>query len=131
MRTTRLLRRIVGVVLLLIIAYIHFVIVKTGFRLQEYLGILFTLNVIGAIVSALWIAIVDAVGGWMLGGLIALGSIIGYVLTRTIHLPGLHKLLPWGPFTGPGIISVIIEVIVVLLAVSALGRRTPRQVGVA
>ncbi len=66
-------------------------------------------------------AIVDSVGGWMLGGLVALGSIIGSILTRTVHLPGLHKFLPWGPPTGPGIISVLIEVMVVLLALSALG----------
>lgn len=62
MRTTTLLRRIIGVVLLLVIAYIHFMIIKTGFRLQEYLGVLFILDVIGAIVSALWIAIFDAEG---------------------------------------------------------------------
>jgi hypothetical protein len=131
MRTTTLLRRIIGVVLLLIIAYIHFMIIKTGFRLQEYLGILFILDVIGAMVSALWIAIFDAVGGWILGGLIALGSVIGYVLTRVVHLPGLHKLLPWGPVTGPGILSLLVEVIVVLLALSVLGRRTTGRAGVA
>lgn len=131
MRTTTLLRRIIGVVLLLLIAYIHFMIIKTGFRLQEYLGILFVLDVIGALVSALWIAIFDAVGGWMLGGLIALGSIIGFVLTRTVHLPGLHRLLLWGSPTGPGIISLVVEVIIVLLALSVLGRRAPGRVGVA
>ncbi|HCI80422.1 MAG TPA: hypothetical protein DHW02_12110 [Ktedonobacter sp.] len=131
MRTTTLLRRIIGVVLLLVIAYIHFMIIKTGFRLQEYLGVLFILDVIGAIVSALWIAIFDAVGGCILGRLIVFGSVIGYVLTRTVHFPGLHKLLPWRPVTDPGIISLVVEVIVVLLALSVLGRSTTGRVGMA
>lgn len=59
--------------------------------------------------------------GWLLGGVAALASCVGYIVTRTIGLPGIH-LLPW---TVPnGLLSLVVEAIVVVLAISVLAQRS-------
>ncbi len=116
-----LLRRIIGVILLIVIGLIHLIIVKAGFHLQAYLGILFVIDVIAAFGGAVWIGLFDARLGWSLGLLASLGPLLGYIVTRTMALPGLH-MLPWN--TPNGLLSLVLEAIIVILALSALGQRS-------
>ncbi|GAC1357263.1 MAG: hypothetical protein NVS4B11_06850 [Ktedonobacteraceae bacterium] len=125
MRTLPVLRRVVGVVLLVIIGLLHLVLVKTGLHIQMYLGILFILDTALSFVSALWIALSDAPLGWTLGAIVAAGSFVGYMVTRTVALPGLH-ILPWNaPF---GLLSLVVEPLAFIVILSALMRRTPAGV---
>ncbi|GAC1400132.1 MAG: hypothetical protein NVSMB49_11730 [Ktedonobacteraceae bacterium] len=125
MRTLPVLRRVVGVVLLVLIGLLHLVLVKNGLHLQMYLGILFILDTALSFVSALWIALSNAPLGWTLGAIAAAGSFVGYMVTRTVALPGLH-ILPWNaPF---GLLSLVIEALAFVLIVSALTRRKPVSV---
>ncbi|GAC1694303.1 MAG: hypothetical protein PVS3B3_18320 [Ktedonobacteraceae bacterium] len=127
MRTLPVLRRVVGVVLLVLIGLLHLVLVKNGLHLQMYLGILFILDTALSFVSALWIAFSDAPLGWILGAIAAAGSFVGYMVTRTVALPGLH-ILPWNaPF---GLLSLVIEALAFILTLFALMRRTPAGVNV-
>jgi len=115
-----LLRRIIGVILLISIGLIHLIIVRVGFHLQAYLGVLFVIDVVAAFVGAVWIGLFDARLGWSLGLLAALGPLLGYIVTRTMALPGLH-VLPWN--TPNGLLSLVLEAIIVILALFALGHR--------
>lgn len=121
MYRTTLLRRVLGVIFLIVIGIIHLFIIGAGFHLQEYLGVLFILDTIISFVGALWIAFSDASFGWLLGTLAAVGSLVGYLVTRTLSLPGLH-ILPWNaPFGLPALIA---EALFTVLALFALARRS-------
>ncbi|HZU65998.1 MAG TPA: hypothetical protein VFA09_01865 [Ktedonobacteraceae bacterium] len=112
-------RRIVGVICLIIIGVIHLMLIQSGLYIQLYLGILFIIDVVAAFASALWLALQDARLAWISGGLAALGPFVGYILTRTVGLPGIPRL----PWQAPmGFLSLVIEAIVVVLAISALAR---------
>jgi hypothetical protein len=124
MKNIALLRRLIGAILLIMIGVIHLLIIRPGFHLQEYLGILFIVEVVAAFVSALWIGIQDSSMGWLLGGVAALAPLVGYIVTRTIGLPGI-PLLPW--MVPTGLLSLVVEAIVVVLAISVLAQRlSPR-----
>ncbi len=125
MRMLPLLRRILEVVLLIVIGLTHLIIVKTGLHLQMYLGILFIIATALSFVSAVWIALSDASWGWILGAIVAASSFIGYVITRTVALPGLH-ILPWN--APSGLLSLVLEALAFVLALSALARRTSARV---
>lgn len=124
MRGIVLVRRVIGVILLIVIGLIHLVIVRFGLHLQVYLGVLFIIDVVIAFAGAIWIGLFNAPTGWLLGGLAALGPLIGYIVTRTLALPGLH-VLPWS--APNGLLSLVLEAIVVLLALSTLARRSKRK----
>lgn len=121
MRGITLVRRVIGVILLIVIGLIHLVIVKVGFHLQTYLGMLFVIDVVAAFLGALLIGLFDGRSGWMLGGIAALCPLLGYIVTRTSALPGLH-ILPWN--TPNGLLSLVLEAIVVLLVLSAIARQS-------
>ncbi len=123
-----LLRRIIGVILLVVIGVIHLLILKTGFHLQTYLGVLFLLDVIGAFVGAIWIAIADTTTAWLLGGLAALAPLVGYIVTRTTALPRLH-ILPWSTPVGLplGPISLVVEALMVIVTLFVLLQPSTRM----
>ncbi|GAC1385533.1 MAG: hypothetical protein NVS4B7_11460 [Ktedonobacteraceae bacterium] len=121
MRGIVLIRRVIGVILLIAIGLIHLLIVRSGLHLQAYLGVLFIIDVVAAFAGAVWIGLFDAPTGWLLGGLAALGPLVGYMVTRTIGLPGLH-VLPWN--APNGLLSLLLEAIMVLLALSTLARHS-------
>lgn len=106
-----------GIVLILITGIIHFYDAPDAFSEMTYKGVLFTLNGVGALVAAygIWRG---AAWGWLLGLLIAGGAIAGYVISRTVGMPG----LPVDPWLEPlGVLSLAVEGLFVLLAVYALG----------
>ncbi len=60
MRGIILVRRVIGVILLIIIGLIHLVIVRSGLHLQAYLGVLFIIDVVAAFAGPVYILYVNA-----------------------------------------------------------------------
>jgi hypothetical protein len=86
-----------------------------------YLGFGYMLLIASCITAIVMIAQRD-VRGWMLGGLTAASTFIGYVLTRTTGLPNAAgDIGNWGETLG--VWSLIAEALVVVLAIVALRRR--------
>lgn len=112
-----------GIVLIIITGIIHFIDAPDAFGEITYKGILFTLNGIGAVVAAYGI-FRGASWGWLLGLLVAGGAIIGYIISRTIGLPGLPVESEW--LEPLGVFSLIVEGIFVALAIRALTSNSPR-----
>jgi hypothetical protein len=103
-------------------------LVETPEYLQEmrYIGILFALSVVGALLAAIGI-FRDERWGWSLGLLIAGGSLVAYLLSRTIGLPGFREN-SWEEFAEPlGLLSLVVEGLFVAVAVNVLSRRATPQ----
>lgn len=77
-----------GMLLILITGLIHVVEAGEGFEEAAYKGWLFCANGLGALAAAYGI-FQRKCWGWGLGFVIAAGSIAGYVLSRTVGLPGI------------------------------------------
>ncbi len=106
-----------GVVLIVITGIIHFIDAPDNFNQATYKGVLFVLNGFGALLAAYGI-FRGASWGWLLGLLIAGGAILGYIVSRTIGLPGLPVDAHW--LEPMGVLSLVVEGVFVLLAVKAL-----------
>ena len=68
---------------------IHVLEAEDAFGEARYKGILFVANALGALVSAFGLYRSRWGLGWVLGLLVAGGSIVAYVASRTVGLPGL------------------------------------------
>ncbi|HYZ61458.1 MAG TPA: hypothetical protein VE650_03315 [Acetobacteraceae bacterium] len=114
--------RFVGALLALAIATIHVadqgsIMALTsphwigwGYRLIEVGGVLTALAVV--LGRPAWL-------GWAAGALLGIGPFIGYILTRSVGLPGDHgDVGNWGYWVGT--VSLIIEVALVVLSLSML-----------
>ncbi len=75
-----------GIVLILTIGLIHGLDASDSFNEAAYKGWLFCANGVGALIAAYGIFHKQN-WGWNLGLLIAAGSFIGYVASRTVGLP--------------------------------------------
>jgi hypothetical protein len=122
-----------GVVLILEIGLIHMMTAQGEYDKAPYLGYLFAANFFGALIAALGIAY-RQLWGWILGLLIAVGSIAGYIWSRTVGMPGVNVefFTPYGiclitsvPNASPnieewyapyGIVSLVAEGLFLLLA---------------
>jgi hypothetical protein len=112
-----------GIVLMLLTGIIHFYDAPDAFEEVAYKGVLFVLNGIGALIAAYGI-FRGASWGWLFGLLMAGGAIVGYVISRTVGMPG----LPVDPWLEPlGVLSLVVEGLFVLLAVYVLGTGNKRQ----
>jgi hypothetical protein len=68
-------------------AYIHLEELSGKFAEVPYLGVGYALLSIACVVAIVGIVARDK-RGWYLGGAVALATMIGFVLTRTVGLPG-------------------------------------------
>ena len=100
---------------------IHFKDASGAYDDAHYKGILFALNGIGALISAVGIYLGARSWGWGLGLLIALGSLGAYIASRTVGLPDLPAE-PDAWLEPLGVLSLIAESIFTLLALWALSR---------
>jgi hypothetical protein len=78
-----------GIVLIVVTGVIHFVDAPSSFDDAQYKGILFVANGVGALVAAMGIYRGARNWGWGLGLLVAGGALVGYVISRTVGLPGM------------------------------------------
>jgi hypothetical protein len=84
-----------------------------------YLGFGYLLLIAASIVSIILLAQRDR-RGWMLGGLAAASTLVGFVLTRTTGLPNATDDI--GNWTEPlGMASMFVEGAVILLSAYGLG----------
>ena len=88
----------------------------------HYKGVLFALNGLGALLSAVGIWLGARSWGWGLGLLIAAGSIVGYIASRTVGLPGLPAE-PDAWLEPLGVASLIAEGLFIALATWVLSRK--------
>lgn len=105
-----------GIMLIIVTGIVHFVEAPEYFDDAAYMGALFVLNGIGSIAAAYGIY-KNQKWGWMLGLLIAGGSILGYIVSRTIGMPGV-AVKEWADAIG--ILSLAVEGLFVLLALRPL-----------
>ena len=94
-----------GLTLILQTSLVHLYLTPASFAELPYEGFLFLANAIGAVVAAYSIYR-GKVWGWNLGALIAAGSIVAYIISRTTGLPG-HEIEEFGDPLGLG--AMIVE----------------------
>ena len=101
--------------LLLVAGIVHIIDAPDAYEEATYKGLLFIANGIGAVIAAygIW---KHQRWGWLLGLLVAVGSLAGYVASRTVGLPqipaepdawleplGLISMLTEGAFLAIGV----------------------------
>ena len=107
-----------AIVLILVTGLIHLVETPDNLSEAPYKGVLFALNGLGAFIAAVGIYRGARSWGWGLGLLIAAGAVAGYVMSRTVGLPGLAIDDAW--FEPLGVLSIIVEVGFVAVSAWAL-----------
>jgi hypothetical protein len=123
MRTTLTAVQGAGIALILVTGAIHFIDAPSSFGDATYKGLLFLANGIAAIVAAFGIYRGERSWGWGLGVLVAGGALVGYVVSRTVGLPGLAPDIWLEPL---GILSLMVEgAFIVLFAQSR--RKAPPE----
>jgi hypothetical protein len=114
--------RFVGALLALAVATVH--VADQGGILTlnspQWLGWGFRLIEVGGVLTALAVVLGrPAWLGWAAGVLLGSGPFIGYILTRSVGLPGDHADIGnWGYWVGT--VSLIIEAALVVLSLSML-----------
>lgn len=105
-----------GAALIGLTGLIHLVDAPEYFEQVSYLGVLFALNFVASAVIAglLWRRGDRA--AWILGVLVAAGSIVGFVASRTVGLPGFFEA-EWELL---GVLSMFIEAAFIGVAALAL-----------
>jgi hypothetical protein len=119
----------IGILLILSTGIIHMSMFGEEYAEAPYLGVMFLGAFIGSIIAAMGIYRQELLWGWGIGALIAFGSIVGYVLSRTVGLP-ISGIEPWGPEIG--YVSLVVEIIFVVLSTRVLefkrsGRKLVQQ----
>ena len=112
-----------GAALLAATGAIHLVLAPEYLGEQAYIGVGFILGGIAALLVAtrLWRERGRDQAAWTLGALLSAGMAVGFVLSRTVGLPGFHE----SEWELSGIVSVLLEIGFVGCAATAL--RTPRS----
>jgi hypothetical protein len=103
----------VSVAIIAIIGLVHLYMAPQEYGEVAYMGILFGINFVAAIIAAVGIYRQNN-WAWLLGVGIAVGSLIGYILSRTVGLPGM-EIEEW--LTPTGVLSLVTEVVFILLVV--------------
>jgi hypothetical protein len=112
---------VVGGLALAVVAGIHLMDLSSKFSEVPYLGVGYFGLIVGAVASMVLLVRRDH-RGWLLGGGLALATIVGFVLSRTTGLPASTDDI--GNWSEPlGIVALLAEAIVVALAARALRSR--------
>jgi uncharacterized membrane protein YfcA len=99
-----------GISLIVVVGLIHLIGSPEDFAGGSYQGFLFLANFVGALAAAVGIYRGNR-WGWALGLLVAVGSFVGYVISRTVGLPGLPVEEEW--LEPLGVLSMIVEILFV------------------
>jgi hypothetical protein len=104
----------IGIVAILLIGLIHVVQAPAELGEAPYFGLMFVGNGVGAVVAAFGILRGARLWGWELGLFIAVGSLVGYVISRTVGLPRMEVEEGLQPLV---ILSFALEVVFIALYV--------------
>jgi hypothetical protein len=107
-----------GIALIIITGVVHFVDTSDAFSETTYKGLLFLANGFGALFAAGAI-LTGRRWGWGLGTLVAASAFIGYILSRTVGMPGLPSE-PDAWLEPLGVVSLVAEGLFVILAARML-----------
>ncbi|MGD1218521.1 MULTISPECIES: hypothetical protein [Streptomyces] len=102
---------------------LHTILVPDHLEEMFYIGVLFAVG--SAVMLGVAVALIlmkRALIAWLTGALVSLGMIVGFVLSRTVGLPGGYYEPGWEPPYGP--LSVLVEALFVLTFLVWLGDRT-------
>src|SRR4051812_46375414 len=105
-------------------AVIHLAIVGEYLREERYIGLLFLVGAAGAIVAALRLWARRDVLAWVVGALICTGMFAGFLLSRTVGLPGFHE----EEWELSGLVTLALEAGFLTLFIAALTRTRKRTV---
>jgi len=112
----------IGAGLALIDALIHLLEISDGFEDAAYEGVLFIAAVVGGVVVTA--ALLRGLrGGWLLGGVLSVGMLTAYLVSRTAGLPA----IPRQPFCLPGLVSLAAEGLFVFVAARSLLAQPGRE----
>ncbi len=118
-----------SVLLIVVVGLIHLIETPHHFRIAPYLGAMFVANFIGTLAAAY--GIYRGRGwGWILGALVASGAFAGYVVSRTVGLPGAETLTQENFFAPVGIFSLLVEALYLLVAAGGRLRTAQEYRGV-
>lgn len=112
-----------GVILIILTGLVHFYEAPEHFTEEPALAYMFILNGVGSLVAALGIY-KRRLWGWVLGLFIAVGAICGYIISRTIGMPGMMMI---EEVDAVGVAAVIVEILFTLAAVVVLFRQAKRK----
>jgi hypothetical protein len=110
-----------GISFILVVGLIHLIGAPEDLEEAPYQGLLFLANSFGAISAAIGIYRGRS-WGWGLGALISVGAFGGYVISRTIGLPGLPVEEEW--LEPLGLLSMVVEALFVGLFLTVFVRPT-------
>lgn len=102
---------------------LHLILAPEYLGEQAYIGVLFILGGLVSLALALRLWNHADAETWIASAAVAGGMAVGFVLSRTIGLPGFHE----GEWELSGIVSVLLEAGVVAYATGAL-RQKDRQI---
>ncbi len=117
--TRQVLMRRAGAVLLAVTGVLHLFLVPEYLEEAHTIGVLFVIGGIAALLLAAWLWIADHEVAWWAAMLIALGMVVGFLLSRTVGLLGFQE----AEWEGSGILSIVLELgVVATYAASRLRR---------
>jgi hypothetical protein len=100
-----------AIILILETGLLHILTAQAEYEEAAYMGYLFAANFFGSLVAAYGIYRKQA-WGWMLGLVIAAGSMAGYLWSRTLGMPGMNVEEWLNPY---GIVSMSVEGLFIFL----------------
>jgi uncharacterized membrane protein YfcA len=112
-----------GISLIVIVGLIHLIDSPEDLAEGSYQGLLFLANFFGSLAAAIGIYRGNR-WGWALGFLIAGGAFLGYLISRTVGLPGLPVETEW--LEPLGVLSLLVEGLYVGLCLAIVVRTTQR-----
>jgi uncharacterized membrane protein YfcA len=110
-----------GISLIVIVGLIHLINSPEDLAEGSYTGLLYLANFFGALAAAVGIYR-GSRWGWVLGLLVAAGAFAGYVVSRTVGLPGLPVEEEW--LEPLGVLSLLVEALFVGLYLTVFVRPT-------
>jgi hypothetical protein len=116
-----------GISLIVVVGLIHLINSPEDLEEGAYTGVLYLANFVGAFAAAVGIYRGKR-WGWALGFLVAGGAFAGYVISRTVGLPGLPVETDW--LEPLGVLSLVVEVLFVGLYLAILVRPKEETRGV-